>query len=271
MSEQPTTNNTPDPAAPPAAADPAVQPAKAEPSLLATPPAADPGAAPQQTPEQKAEADKAAAESKVRTDAFAAAAPEAKKAAYEALTKDEKIAAFKAMDDAAKKALGVEDPALPVYTEFKLPEGMTLDEGSMKQATDLFKSAGLDQETAQKFIDLATSREQAAAKQSVQTFVDMQNKWVGEIKADPEIGGEKLEANIASVGRLIDRLNIPDLKDALNLTGAGNNPAVVKAFVRLAQMIAEDRFETGHAAPDTFQGRTPNYYGDTGPKQSADA
>lgn len=141
----------------------------------------------------------------------------------------------------------VEDvPARPTYGEFKLPEGVTADAESLKPATELFAETGLSQDQAQKFIDLAMARETAAAHKSVQAFVDLQNQWVSEIKADPDIGGERLKASLASANRAIDRLDVPGLREALNFTGAGNHPAVVKAFVRLGQMIAEDRFRPGH-------------------------
>ena len=91
------------------------------------------------------------------------------------------------------------------------------------------------------------ARETAAAHRSVQAFVDLQNQWVSEIKADPDIGGDRLKASLASAARAIDRLNVPGLREALNFTGAGNHPAVVKAFVRLGQMISEDRFRPGRA------------------------
>lgn len=141
-----------------------------------------------------------------------------------------------------------EETARPSYGEFRLPEGATADPDSLKPATELFAETGLSQEQAQKFIDLAMARETAAAHRGVQAFVDLQNQWVSEIKADPDIGGDKLKASLASAGRAIDRLNIPGLREALNFTGAGNHPAVVKAFVRLGQMISEDRFRPGHPA-----------------------
>jgi len=146
----------------------------------------------------------------------------------------------------------VEDaPARPTYGEFKLPEGVTADVDSLKPATELFAETGLSQDQAQKFIDLAMARETAAAHKSVQAFVDLQNQWVSEIKADPDIGGDRLKSSLASANRAIDRLNVPGLREALNFTGAGNHPAIVKAFVRLGQMIAEDRFRPGHLArPD---------------------
>jgi hypothetical protein len=158
-------------------------------------------------------------------------------------------------------------PEAPAYGEFKLPDGARVDGASLEQATTLFKEAGLPQEQAQKFIDLALSREQAAATKGVQAFVDLQTKWVSEIKADPEIGGTRFEASMASAGRAIDRLGVPGLREALNLTGAGNNPSIVKAFVRLGQMVSEDRFMPGrNAAPAAPRSPAETIY-DGNPKQ----
>lgn len=165
---------------------------------------------------------------------------------------------------------GKESAARPAYTDFALPEGVTVDGEAMKAASDLFADSGLDQEQAQKFLDLALSREQAAARKSVQAgvqaYADLQNKWVGEVKADPEIGGDRLAASIASAARAIDRLGVPGLKEALDLTGAGNHPAVVKAFVRVGQMVSEDRFAPGNdAAPAAPRTPAEMIYG-AGPK-----
>ena len=159
-------------------------------------------------------------------------------------------------------------PEAPTYGAFKLPDGASIDGEQLEHATALFKEAGLPHEQAQKFIDLALSREQAAATRGVQAFVDLQTKWVSEIKADPEIGGTRFEASMASAGRAIDRLGVPGLKEALNLTGAGNNPAIVKAFVRLGQMVSEDRFMPGrNAAPAASRSPAETIY-DGNPKQS---
>ena len=143
----------------------------------------------------------------------------------------------------------VEDvPARPSYGDFKLPEGVNVDAESLQPATELFAETGLSQEQAQKFIDLAMARESAAAHRGVQAFVDLQNQWVSEIKADPDIGGDRLKASLASANRAIDRLDVPGLREALNFTGAGNHPAVVKAFVRLGRLLSEDRFRPGQTA-----------------------
>lgn len=246
-------------------------PVNAGPSLLSTPPpTGEPPKPP--TPEEAAATEKAATESKARADAFAGAqGKDAKLAAYTALTEDEKKAAYKAMPDELKKELGVADPSRPTYADFKLPEGAKVDEAQMKVFTDLAADANLPQEQAQKFIDLALARERAIVEGGTKAFVDIQTKWVSEIKADPEIGGDKLTASLAHAARAIDRLGGDPLKNALDLTGAGNNPAVAKAFVRMGQLLAEDRFRPGKNPPPG-PSRTPAQiiYGDA-PKQSADA
>ena len=159
-------------------------------------------------------------------------------------------------------------PEAVTYEDFKLPEGATVDGETLDRARSLFSEARLPQEQAQKFIDLAVSRDQAAAQKGVQAFVDLQHKWVSEIKADREIGGDRLTASMASAARAIDRLGVPGLKEALNLTGAGNHPAIVKAFVRLGQMVSEDRFMPGrNAAPAAPRSPAETIY-DGNPNQS---
>lgn len=249
MADQPQTNNDTAPGTPPAGTAQTQTPVAAAPTLLgADQPKAEEGTSVAQTPEQIAATEKATAEATARADTFTKAeGKDAKLAAYQALTPEEKAKTFKDMPAEVRKELGVEDPAIPVYTDFKMPEGVTVDAEAMKPIVDVFKELRVPQEGAQKLIDIAIAREQAAAQKGVQDYVDLQTKWQGEIKADPEIGGDKLTASMASAARAIDRLGVPGLKEALNLTGAGNNPAIVKAFVRLGQMVSEDRFQPANS------------------------
>jgi hypothetical protein len=190
------------------------------------------------------------------------AAPPAPVPAPTPATSEESLLTAEAAEPAAP------EPQAPAYGEFKLPDGSAIDPAALEQARALFAEAKLPHEQAQKFIDLAVSREQAAATRSVQAFVDLQTKWVSEIKADPEIGGNRFTASMAAAGRAIDRLGVPGLKEALNLTGAGNNPAIVKAFVRLGQMVSEDRFMPGLAAAPAAPRSPAETIYDGNPKQS---
>lgn len=155
-------------------------------------------------------------------------------------------------------------PAVPeaiVYEPFALPEGMSVEPEALEQAHALFAESRLPQKQAQRFIDLALAREKAAAERGVKAFHDLQAKWVAEIKADPEIGGERLGAAVASASRVLERLAIPGLREALNMTGAGNHPAVVKAFVRIGRLLAEDRFSPGRDGPPQHRSPAEVIYG----------
>lgn len=164
----------------------------------------------------------------------------------------------------------VADPnmqAPTAYEDFTFPDGMTVEPEALAQAHALFAEARLPQHHAQKFIDLAVSRERAAAERGLKAFLELQNQWVSEIKADPDIGGDKLAAATAAAARAIERLAVPGLKEALNMTGAGNHPAIVKAFARLGQMFSEDRFRPGNDAPPAAPRSPADVIYDGNPRQ----
>ena len=124
-----------------------------------------------------------------------------------------------------------EAAAQPSYGDFKLPEGVTVDAESLKPATELFAETGLSQEQAQKFIDLAMcSAKPPWAQGTVQAFVDLQNQWASEIKAGSRISAAtEAEGVLASANRVRSIALDVSTREALNFTGAGNHPAVVKA------------------------------------------
>jgi len=153
------------------------------------------------------------------------------------------LGAAASADPTAEEAAADESP--PGYEAFTLPDGMTLDPAALEAAQALFGEAKLSQEQAQKFVDFALGRELAAQHRSLQAFQDLQERWVEEVKADPAIGGARLGSALAQAARAIDRLGGSELRQALDLTGAGNHPAVVRAFVALGRLMAEDRFAPG--------------------------
>lgn len=100
----------------------------------------------------------------------------------------------------------------------------------------------------------------------------MNAEWQKEIKGDPAIGGDKLAATVQAVSRAFDHVctgytradgtevpakqEIAELKAALDLTGAGNNPAIVRAMHRFAVRLMEPGADgrsgvvTGSAVPN---------------------
>lgn len=91
-----------------------------------------------------------------------------------------------------------------------------------------------------------------ALVQPHKAWVDMQNTWSAEIKADLELGGAKLDASVRSIRRGLDAFaqsmggepavvadRRAQLDQALKITGAGNNPMIFRALHFLSSHFAE--------------------------------
>jgi hypothetical protein len=131
------------------------------------------------------------------------------------------------------------------YETFTLPEGVEIDEATLGEATEMFKDIGLPQDKAQKLVDFYTGKLAAAAEAPQKLWEATQTEWQGQVRSDPEIGGAKLDAAIATAAKAIDKFGGPALRDALDITGAGNHPEVVRFFARVGATLSEAEFVTG--------------------------
>lgn len=135
--------------------------------------------------------------------------------------------------------------AAEVNYEFKMPEGIELDQDAAQEFTAWAKEQGLKPEQAQKVADIGAKMMQKQAEMHAQTV----SAWVEQVRADKEIGGDKLEENLAYARAAIDAFGSPELKEILNASGLGNHPAVVKAFIQAGKRIAPDTFVAGNRSP----------------------
>lgn len=136
------------------------------------------------------------------------------------------------------------------YEDWKLPEGFKLADGVGEKVNTLFKELGMSQESGQKLVDFYAANLKEAQDRPLKVWQDQQKAWQDEIKADPEIGG-KLDHVRVTVSKAIDTLG-PELaqpfREAMDVTGAGNHPAFIRAFYALAQKVTE---------PGPVRGRGP--------------
>jgi hypothetical protein len=156
------------------------------------------------------------------------------------------------------------------YAEFTLPEGTTLDEQSATEFKGLAKELDLTQEQAQKLLDFGGGKIRAQVEAPYKLWAETQTKWQAEVKADPEIGGTKYESSIAAASQVFvpgesnpfvkDAKEATALKEALNMTGAGNNPAIVKMFVKMGNLLKEPGSLTGNPVKDTGAKLLENMY-----------
>ena len=153
---------------------------------------------------------------------------------------------------------GAEGGAPETYAQFTVPSGYELDPKVMEEATPMFKAMGLNQENAQKLVDFYVNKTTASANEPYRVWNDMQAKWVDEVKRDP-ILGPRLNDVRTTISRAIDGMNDPKLarefREAMDFTGAGNHPAFIRAFYKLAQAVTEGRHVVGNGPSPGGQGR----------------
>ena len=135
-------------------------------------------------------------------------------------------------------------PADP-YADIKvdLPENMILDEAGLGEFKAIAAKYGIAPEAAQALMDLYADRVDGWAA-DVQAQADA---WADETRADPDIGGAKLEDALKAAGQARAKFGSKELDTLLDTTGVGNHPAVVKFFVAIGRAISEDSIETGAA------------------------
>ena|SRR5215472_13787936 len=134
------------------------------------------------------------------------------------------------------------------YADFKAPEGYEFRAETMPGAQTLFKELNLSQAGAQRLVDFHAAELKAVLEAPQKVWEETRAKWLEEVRGDPELGG-KLDQVKTTVARAIDGLGDQKLarefRQAMDFTGAGNNPAFIRAFYKLAQKVTEGHAVTG--------------------------
>lgn len=134
------------------------------------------------------------------------------------------------------------------YAEFTAPEGVQLGELS-DEVKALAKTLDLTQEDAQQVVDLGAKLAQKAAADQAAQVQTIQATWLVDLKADPDIGGDKLDANLARAKEALAATATPQLVTLLARSGLGDHPDVVKLFLKIAPAFLPDTHVPGGKAP----------------------
>lgn len=161
----------------------------------------------------------------------------------------------------------VEEPAEVKY-EFKPKEGVEFDPPSLDKFTALAKELKLSPEGAQQIVDLASEMELAHATAHAETV----KGWLNEVKADKELGGDKLAENLAVARKtfsLLPEAQAKELKGLLNQTGLEAHPAFFRLFHAVGKALSEDSFVPGGKQPPAAKSMAERLYGNTPQTQAA--
>lgn len=181
-----------------------------------------------------------------------AAPKEASKGATELEPKpEEKKPTEKSKTEESKAPAGAPEK----YEAFTVPEGYELNEKVGTEISALFKELNLPQVAAQKLVDFYAAKAVEAMDAPYKLYEETRNGWRDTIVKDPAIGNgtDNLKPEVqALIGKAIDSLpNAKEFREAMDLTGAGDNPAFVKAFYELAKRLPSEGTHVAGKGPST--------------------
>lgn len=166
----------------------------------------------------------------VKTETVVTAAPEAKVVAESKQTEQKTEAQSEAK------------PAVPEKYELKLPEGSPLNAKRIEEISAEAKANGWSNEQAQKALERESQAVATFAQAQQQQIKQQVEQWKTDFINDKEIGGDKANESAEYAKRFVARFGSQKLKDALDSTGLGNNPELIRMCAAAGKLMVDDKF-----------------------------
>lgn len=166
-----------------------------------------------------------------------------------------------AKPDEAPKPEEAKPAELPaVEYKYTLPEKLAMNDEQKVAVHSAFDAFRADPTNPQPLIDFHAQQMEAFGTHLVQEMRSQQNRdfnamreeWRKELMADPEFGGAGYQTTMSNAARVRDvavsdhkpgtpefAKDLAEFDRALSMTGAGDNPTILKAFSRLSRFISE--------------------------------
>lgn len=131
------------------------------------------------------------------------------------------------------------------YTDFVIPEGISIDNELLESFKPIAKELKLNQEQAQKLVDLQANAIKKANDsfqlQFQETVKDLQNQTKQRLGAN----WQKELSYAAKAMTLLPKEQEKALREVLSTSGLGEHPDVVSFFVEVGKKLSEDNFVEG--------------------------
>ena len=135
------------------------------------------------------------------------------------------------------------------YGDFKIAEGLVIDEEMLGFAKKQFKELGLSQEQGQKLVDLQNTLVQKQGAQTLkvveQETQKLINKWEDSVKADDELGGAGMAEKMAIARSAATKLECEDALTVISEANLGSNPAILRLLYRAGVALGEGKYVQG--------------------------
>lgn len=137
---------------------------------------------------------------------------------------------------------------VPEKYELKMPEGSPLDQEALTRVETYAKANKLSNEEAQKLLEVENTAVKTFAEQQQTKMETLKNTWAEESKNDKEFGGQAFAQNVELSRRVVEKFGSQAFKAALNETGLGNHPELIRMLSRIGKAVGEDELVVGKTA-----------------------
>lgn len=143
----------------------------------------------------------------------------------------------KAAAPAGEKPAEGEKPTGEItYTDFTMPEGMQVDKAALEVALPVFKELGLNQDQAQKLVDLQANM----VKANQDAWMNTITEWQKQARADKEFGGDKFDESVKTANFAVKKYGNDAFVKMLADYGVGNHPEMVRFMLNVGRTLKED-------------------------------
>ncbi len=168
---------------------------------------------------------------------------ELKTKAKEAVTKAKESYATesKAREEAEKKKKEEIKSPPAEYKNLKLPENSPLGKEHLERIASEAKERGLSEKDAQDLLDRDVALIATFKEKQIEETKQLSDQWLVSSKDDKEFGGETFVQNAELAKRVVSRFGSDEFKKAVNESGLGNHPELVRFCVRIGKAMKEDQ------------------------------
>lgn len=132
------------------------------------------------------------------------------------------------------------EPVVPLTVDdLTIPEGYEVVEPLRDKFLEILNGDLSPKDRASALLALHKDTIDAAQEAGSTAWNTTQDEWKAEAKADPDVGGAKLQPALANIAKLIDEYGTTELRGVFDLTGAGNNVHVIKFLSKMADQLTE--------------------------------
>lgn len=124
--------------------------------------------------------------------------------------------------------------------DLKAPKDSLLDTAAVDAIKAFAKEKGLSAEQAQAMLERESANVASFVEQQEQARDQMRSSWLEQTKTDKEIGGEQFNANAELAKRVVEKFGTDEFKKALDESGLGNHPELVRILARIGKAMGND-------------------------------